>query len=323
MKKRIILFLISFSLIAALIYVSDPGQIAVTLSKTNPAYVGLALGFWMFGVLVRTGRWCYLLRRTGIEVRFLTLVKYYLAGMAVSDLSPAKSGDAIRPLFLKKIKGESFSRGLGSVLAERIFDIIALSIISLVSLSMLPITSPWMRWLYLAIVIYAVVIFFGVYLIFSGKMEPFLDRLVAFFSFVPRVKKLEARVEEFSGKLRQSLRKYRNPGTLAVTLLISILVWLIVGLLVKSVFLSLGENVPLLVILAVYSTGILLGLLTFLPGALGSNEVIQASLYGTLLTLSTSTITSALLLTRMANFFIYVLIGAILLSTMPKELVDF
>lgn len=324
MKKRIVLFLISFSLIVALIYVSNPGKIADTLSQTNLIYILLALTFWFIGSIVRTGRWDYLLRRTGIDVNFPRLMKYYICSMSISNLSPAKTGDPVRAVFLKKIEKESFSKGLGSIFAERIFDIITLALISLISLWMLAAQSLWIKRVYLAIGIYALFIFFGLYLAFSPKkLEWFLGGIVSLFSFIPKVGRLEDKLESFSKNLRKSLKIYGNPLTILISILFSSMVWIMNSFLVKMVFLSLGLDVSFLVILATYSTGILVGLLTLLPGALGSSEIIQVSLYGIFLTFSVSTLTSIVLLTRLTNFFVYVILGAVLLSTLPEEVIDF
>ena len=323
MKKRAILFLISFSLIAALVYISEPAEIISTLSQAKLGYIGLALLFWFLGSLIRMGRWDYLLRKTGLEVKFPALLKYYITGMAVSNLSPAKTGDPVRAVFLKKLESKSFSKSLGSVLVERIFDIVTLALISLVSIWMLAYSSSLVNWLYLALTTYAALIFLGIYLVFSKeKFDWFLHGFISLFSFIPKIKGLEDRVEEFSGKLRESLRRYRSPWVVFSSLLFSLIVWVVNGLLVKSVFLSLGFSVPLTVVLAVYSTAVLIGILTLLPGALGSSEMIQVSLFSVFVALSTSTLTSAVLLTRLANYFMYVVIGAILLSTMPEDLVD-
>ncbi|MFP4634103.1 MAG: lysylphosphatidylglycerol synthase transmembrane domain-containing protein [Candidatus Aenigmatarchaeota archaeon] len=323
MKKRAILFLISFSLIAALVYISNPSEIASILSGASLKYVGLALFFWFVGSLVRTGRWSYLLRRTGIVASFGDLWKYYVSGMALSNFSPGKTADPVRAVFLKKLDGESFSKGLGSVMAERIFDIVTLALISLISLSWLATSSSIIRWVYVSIGVYAFVILFGLYLVFSeGKLEWFLNKVVSIFSFIPGVSKLEEKIEGFCGKLKESLGNYGSFRTVLKSLFFSFLVWVTNALLVKMVFNALGLQASVVVVLGVYCTAVLLGLLTFLPGALGSSEVIQVSLYGALIPYGASALTSAVLLTRFTNFFVYAVIGALILSTMPKELVE-
>ncbi len=97
-----------------------------------PLYL-LALAIYYVAFLLRTLRWRALLRNVGFHPRegvalpgLSGLSRILMLGWFVNCLVPAKLGDAYRAYLLKHDADVSFSKTFGTVLAERILDLIVL-----------------------------------------------------------------------------------------------------------------------------------------------------------------------------------------------------
>ncbi len=324
MKKRLSLLFVSLGLIALLIYFSDPHKVVAALKAANPYYILVALGLWFIGTLVRTFRWKYLLNETDIEVPFTELWRYYVAGLFVANITPAKTGEPARAVFIKKLTDKSFSKAMSTVIVEKATDIFVMSIISLVGISL--IASPGsglMFWVYLAIITYAALILSSIYLIFSGrKLEKLLKKIIRLLSFIPRISSLEERTEEFVDKLRSSMKIYRSKTVLIKTSLITLAVTLISGSILMVSLWSVGVEVSFLVAVTVFVSTVLISFLTMLPGTLGSGEVIMVAFLIAFLGASRGDLTTAVLLRRVLEPFVYIFVGGIIVATMPKDILN-
>ncbi|UCG95104.1 MAG: flippase-like domain-containing protein [archaeon] len=316
MRKRIILFIISFAILVLLVYFSNAGETVEVIAGANLFLITAAFSIWGIETLVRTLRWQVLLRRIDIRIRFPEAWKIMVASMFVSNLSPAKTGDPIRSVILKRSKDKSFSSSLSSIVIERILDITFLIAVALVSMFFLFTQMRGMgQWLYLSILLYVAVIIAGIFIISSEKRSDFFfTRLFRMFSFIPKVKSYEKRVKEGSQKLHQAFNRYGHAPTLITSLLLTALIWTLQASATFVSFMALGMSVPFWACVAVVPLAILIGVLTFLPGAIGSAEVIKATFFTTLFSFTLSQATAATLISRFLIFWPYVFVGAVLFS---------
>lgn len=125
------------ALIVAALVVSrlqiDLGDVWSALRRANPWL--LALGFLAYYATfpVRAARWRLLLLNSDVAAEasrplpaVLPLTGIVLRSWFVNCVVPAKLGDAYRGYALKRGMGASFGRVLGSVIAERLLDVLAL-----------------------------------------------------------------------------------------------------------------------------------------------------------------------------------------------------
>lgn len=91
----------------------------------------------LFGVneLINAQRWIYLLRIEHPSASARHILTSYLTNAFFSGLTPAKAGEALAPLLLKKRCGLPMSFSLAVILATRLAD-----------LAMLAILAPWVAW---------------------------------------------------------------------------------------------------------------------------------------------------------------------------------
>ena len=110
------------------------------ITGANPAYVALAFAAYFLAFPVRAARWRALLVSADVAdgattplppVRTLTTI--VLLSWFVNCIVPAKLGDAYRGLLLRQRIGVSFTRALGTIVAERLLDVVALAVLLIAS----------------------------------------------------------------------------------------------------------------------------------------------------------------------------------------------
>jgi len=309
MQIRVLLLIFSLLLLALLLYYSDFFKVVSLLAKANILYVSLGFCLWFLGLIVRTERWRYLLSKAKIKLGFWRTAKVYIQGMFLSNVTPAKVGDPLRSVLLKAACKKSISSSLPSVFVERIFDVIVTVLFSLLGLYFF---YSFSFWLAVAVTVYTVVFGAGVYVLISERRtRKFFRKLFFIFKFA----KLEKKVESFSRNLHKAFMKYKNRRTLLVTFVYSALVWLVEGLIVWISFLSTGISISIAFCITIVAFITLIAVLTFLPGGLGSSEAVAILVFTTLFHLSAAEVMSATILSRFFGYWIYVLLGAVLLAS--------
>ncbi len=314
MKKRFFLFVISFAILGALLYFSDIGKTLEVITNANLFLLLGIFSLWFIDSSLRTLRWQVLLKRIDIKTNFFKLWPIFVSSMFISNLSPAKTGDPIRAVILKRTENESFSSSLSSIIIERMMDVFFLVIVALISMFFLFTSLSGIgMWLYLSIILYVIVVVFGLVVVSSEKRSKiFFTRLFKLFSFIPKVKSYEKKVEKGSKKLHFAFKKYKHLPTLLTSFLLTALIWILQGVVIFLCFKSIGLDVYPWACLAVIPLAVLIGILTFLPGALGSSEVITVTFFTTLFAISISQVTAVTLISRFLIFWPYIFIGAIL-----------
>ncbi|MCC6178049.1 MAG: flippase-like domain-containing protein [Chloroflexi bacterium] len=112
------------------------GEIRARLTQTNPWLFGAALVVYYATFLVRAMRWRQLLVNVGFDegngVRLpstLGIAEIVMLSWFANCIVPAKLGDAYRAYLLKSTAGVSFSKTFGTILAERIIDMLLLFVL--------------------------------------------------------------------------------------------------------------------------------------------------------------------------------------------------
>jgi len=315
-KKRAILFTISFIILGALIYYSGPYQILQILLQVNPIYLLLALLLWALGSVIRTLRWQILLKKINVKIHFSQSWQIYVASMFISNLTPVKTGDPMRSLILKRTNKKSFSKTLPSIILERILDLTVLMIIGFLSLIFLASQIPQIsKWFYLSSIAYVLIFIFGFYIISSeSRLEKIFSLFLRFFPFIPHIEKYKDKAKYFSKNIYNSFSQYKSFPTLLVSIVLTFIIWFLQAIITLLCFYSIGVSISLWACIAVIPLSVLIGILTFLPGTIGSSELVRVIFFTTLFSLTLSQVTTATILSRLLSFWVYVFLGAFLFS---------
>jgi glycosyltransferase 2 family protein len=121
----------------------DFGDLQDSLADSNywwlvPAGAMLALGF-----LMRVVRWRVLFAR-GTRPALWPMTETLLVGQFLNNVLPLRAGDAARVLVLHSLTGRSRAETAGTVVIERVFDVLALLLLLFVALPWYP-EVTWLR----------------------------------------------------------------------------------------------------------------------------------------------------------------------------------
>jgi uncharacterized protein (TIRG00374 family) len=320
-KIRILLLLLSFTILGALLYFSDIGKVALVISGANPYYIFLAFLLSLLLMAVRTFRWRTLLERIRISVAFPRLFAVYMSGLVVSNLTPGKIGDPMKSYILKKTSGISISKSLPSVFMERVFDVSVTVILSFIGIAIVTLPPRIEIVLFMVIALY----FFGVTALLyislkKSRIRYLSGKIIRVFSWLPLARKVDKYLEHFAEKFNESLVNYKDAPTLAKSFVLSLFIWSAEGVILYLCFLSAGIDVNVLVSVSFLSIAVLIGVTSLLPGGMGSSEVVMVLLFTTTYSLPIYSVTAAVLMERFFSLWINIIVGSVCMGSLRSNL---
>lgn len=228
------------------------------------AAAGLALAAGNY--VVRWARWEYYLRRLGIRISGRDSVLVFLSGFALT-VTPGKLGEAVKALLLRQSHGINAARTAPIVVAERITDLIALLILTLVGVFSFPIDRRFLG---------AGAVAVGLGLAVIGS-ETLAGRIFTLAERVPRAARHVPKLREFHGAATTLLK----PGPLVVTTALSIGSWFLECLAFWVVVRGFpGAELGVQAATFIYAAMTVAGALSFLPGGLGVTEAGMLAMLG-------------------------------------------
>ena len=130
MRKTLLSIILGIGIIAILIYISN---IKNTLKDINPLWIILAILVYNINWFLRGYRWKKILEYTGYKIRLVDSISITVLGNFINIITPAKIGDFVRAYILKRDNNTDISKGLASVVVDRILDFLIVSILSYIS----------------------------------------------------------------------------------------------------------------------------------------------------------------------------------------------
>ncbi len=231
----------------------------------------------MFPVLVlshafRAWRWEYLLRPVKKDIRYRNLFSALMVGYMMNNVLP-RAGELVRPYAINKLEGISRSTAFGTVLMERIFDILSfmcvIALIPLVYSGPLTQAFPWLEetGIWLAAITFAFLALFA----FLMVRRDIVMRLLG--SVTKHLSEQKAKmVEHITHSFLDGFLFLKEPSSYIMIGLLSVIVW---GLYIVMMYLpfyafGLTEKYSLdmssaMVVQAISSIGIVIPT----PGATG------------------------------------------------------
>jgi glycosyltransferase 2 family protein len=121
--------------IALLIAAVDPSRTLAVLRQARPEPLALSLAILAVQAVVRAARWRLLLGRggDGEELPFWLVLRALLIGYLGNAALPARLGEPARSGVVARTAHRAFGAVLGSVLVERLIDLVALAVLVLVA----------------------------------------------------------------------------------------------------------------------------------------------------------------------------------------------
>lgn len=138
--------LVSFAIAILIVYFVfrrldiDPGTVWGYLKNADPLLFGAAVTVFFSSFVLRAIRWKMMLARVGFDQRHGYAIpgipgvfQIFLLSWFANCVVPARLGDAYRSFLLKERAKTSFSVGLGTILAERLIDLVVMVAMVLVT----------------------------------------------------------------------------------------------------------------------------------------------------------------------------------------------
>lgn len=127
--------LIGPAVLAYFLLTTDIAKIVGHLRGLHWAPLLLSLALYPVMVAIKTWRWTGVMRSLGIDPPPLGLcAKLYMIGLFLGGATPGQAGDFLKAWYLRD-RGRPLAPGLLSILLDRLFDLLAMAVLSLLGLS--------------------------------------------------------------------------------------------------------------------------------------------------------------------------------------------
>jgi len=294
MSKRfstLLQYTISFLLTFVFLYFAFKGtdftKLLDILARANYWWILAMIPPLFISHLFRTWRWAYLMRPIKSEMRFRNLFSALIVGYMLNNVLP-RVGEVARPYAIGKLEGVSKSAAFGTVMVERIFDMISFLVVA----ALIPVVYsgplnqvfPWLA----ETGIWITVITLAVLAIFTFLMLR-RDIVIRLLNFITRrlSEKSSKFIEQTTHSFLDGFLFLKEPRSYFMIFILSVLVWVFYIIMMFFPFYAFGmtEKYSLdmgaaLVVQAISSIGFMLPT----PGATGSYHyfVVQTltQLYG-------------------------------------------
>ncbi len=310
--RRVVIFVGLAVVTIVLLLALGGGQEAVTaLANVEPGWIVLALLVHYSGFAVRGLRWQQLLRALGYPLSWRYTMALLLSGWFVSALLPARAGDLLRVGVLRLPTAEHdpvpVADGFGSILLERVLDLVALLLLG-AGVGFVLLRTQLPGWILVA---YGV----GVAALIAGGAVLFLAPTLLIWLQKRWQQPLWQRLLGFANEVMQSLRSVgQQPAMTLTVLLASLYIWFCDALLMWLVLKALGVTAGLGNITFVALTVDIFAAIPVTPGGIGQIEAVNMALLA-LLPLPPFNIAAAVLVNRAISYWSFLLFSGIVTFT--------
>lgn len=136
MKLIKILPVIGVALFVYIIWTVGVENIALSLINADFVLIGLSVLIILPFIILQTQKWRLILLKQGIFLNFSYLFKVQVIGIFYALITPARLGSFIKIHYIRKGTDVSLGKVSSSVVIDRIFDIITLTVLALVGMLM-------------------------------------------------------------------------------------------------------------------------------------------------------------------------------------------
>lgn len=282
------------------------------VKTANLAYVALGIGAYFIALFLRTWRWKVLLRPMK-SVSLVRLFPILSAGYMANNIYPARAGDLLRSVLLRKKEDVPISGSLATIIVEHLFDGIAILALVLLNLGQLTRFAPNSQWVgIIETSAFWVGLIFGLILLVFIGMVLLPEKMRGFTTWVINhliPSKLREPIGGIIEKFTDGLRVLRSPFQSLLVLAQSVLIWVIEAGLYWGVMKAMGLELSFQSLLMVVGIVNLVLLVPAAPGGLGTFDAATKSMME-LFGVSPENALSFALLLRVALWLPVTLVGA-------------
>ncbi len=296
--------------VAVLSALTDVRSVGNSLAGFRWTALLAILGWTIFNYVLRWVKWDYYLRRLGMGtgVGYVDSGLMFTAGMVMA-VTPGKVGEVFKSYLLKRVNGTPISASAPIVLAERLTDGLGMLLLMAVGLNLYPAARP----------LFWVLVVGGVSGIAALQYRPLALWLLERMERLPVLKRFGPAARSFY-ESSFALLSWR---LLLVSTILSIVSW--GGECVAFYYVLTGLGVApgldlLLIATFIFAASTLFGLVSFLPGGIGTSEASSVALLMALIGGMTSGVaTAATIVIRFCTLWFGVSLGIVALLVFERR----
>ena len=282
LDNRLILVLVAVVVIYAIfLFISDFSIISEKISNFKTNYLPLILLLVSVSWIPMIVKWHFLLKNCEIDVPLRKSIAVFFAGIAF-EITPGQIGSLIKSQLLKTSSNIPRTKTVPIIVAEKVYDLIGAILASIIGIIILGMD---FYLIIIAILALAVIFFFMFY-------RPASE---IFFKRITKTKFFSKYVDNMS-EFHAIVQKSTNVKIATICILLGVTYWFIISAAAYYTLIAFDINVlDYLTVLAIYTTSILLGAISFVPAGIGVTEGSIAGLF----TLNGIDVSTALILSVM------------------------
>jgi hypothetical protein len=288
MYKKLLLFLFSIGLVAAILYLAGFDETVEVMMSIPPTYILALLAIQIFMLFLSALKWRFILRHT--KVSFKKLFASTLLGYLVNNLNPLGlvGGEPVKAYVLSKSGKVPTEKSFASVVVDLFLEIVPIFLLSALAISLILLYGiPFEIAAVLGFAALIILVFFMIavgLVLNQGFSFRVINSAIGVISTVPVLKSkaafLRREVDEIFSRFHEAMREHLlDNQTILVGTLISIIYWLARFLRIYLIFLAIGVKMPLSAIIIVQVVATVVSFFPILPGAIGIWEGTNIALY--------------------------------------------
>ncbi len=283
--KKIFLFIISLVLgvfiFGLVVKKAGIGELVEIFKSFSGWGWCLVLFFTFLVVPISLWRWKIILKGQGYNVSLGKLRNPFLISYSLNYLIPSAflGSEFFRGYLIKKNSSVPFAKGLASIVIDKIADLLVGAIMVIIGLFVLLclISAPFYLWIVLGILILIYVIIFSILCLNVSPTRSIVKKVLKLFGTKENKKnkvmvEVEQEVLGFFNWKEKRMWQGIGIGFLKVTVLLT-RCWIIIFF--------LGKQFNFFIIFPVLGSSVL-SLIFFFPASIGSNDALQAMVFGSL-----------------------------------------
>jgi uncharacterized protein (TIRG00374 family) len=279
LDNRLILVLVAVvGIYAIFLFVSDYNIISEKISNFKINYLPLILFFVSASWIPLIIKWHFLLKNSEVDVPLTKSIAVFFSGVAF-EITPGQIGTLIKSQILKTSSNIPRAKTVPIIVAEKVYDLISAILASIIGIVILGMD---FYLIIIAILVLAIIFFFMFY-------RPASE---IFFKRVTKTKFFSKYIDNMS-EFHAIFQKSTNVKVATICILLGVAYWFIISTAAYYTLLAFDINMlDYLTVLAIYTTSVLLGAISFIPAGIGITEGSIAGLF----TLNGIDISTALIL---------------------------
>lgn len=297
LRRNLVLALaLGVAVYLVLAVVSGFGDLSAALEDFNLALVPLILGLVLLSYTGRFFRWLFYLRLLKVSVPLGVNSAIFASGLSMA-VSPGKLGEVLKSVFVRQSSGAAVARTAPAVVAERATDGTGMVLWGFLGAFALGLAPGVM-------VAFLVVAAIGIAVLRSKRLSLLAERGLL---KVPLLNRLVPHLGDFHASSNELLAA----RPLVIGTVISFLSWGLECLAVYLCSVGLHTGMPFLLVVFVFATSSLVGVLSMLPGGIGAVEAGLTGQFVAIANLQPGVAVALTLVIRLATLWFATLIGIV------------